>query len=78
VLVELLARFNFGVFYYSELSERFGSHSRIERLATRLLSQEGLAAKRNKRREDILTYIAMMRFQGLKAVPFRASHKWKP
>jgi hypothetical protein len=38
----------------------------------------GLAAKRNKRREDILTYIAMMRFQGIKPVPFGASHKWKP
>jgi DNA phosphorothioation-associated putative methyltransferase len=57
---------------YSKLSERFGSHSRIERLAKRLLSREGLEEKRNKRREDILTYIAMMRLQGLKSVPFRA------
>ena len=57
---------------YAELSECFGSHSRIERLARHLLSPEGLAEKRNKRREDILTYIAMMRLQGLKSVPFRA------
>ena len=56
---------------YSELSERFGSHSRIEKLARGLLSPEGLAEKRNKRREDILTYVAMMRLQGLKSVPFR-------
>jgi DNA phosphorothioation-associated putative methyltransferase len=57
---------------FAELSNRFGSLSRIERLAKSLLSPEALTRKRNKRREDILTYIAMMRLQGLKPVPFRS------
>lgn len=55
---------------YDELLERFGSPARIERLTERLLSPSTIEETRNKRREDILTYIAMMRLQGLKPIPF--------
>jgi DNA phosphorothioation-associated putative methyltransferase len=55
---------------YDELLERFGSPARIERLTERLLSPSSVEETRNKRREDILTYIAMMRLQGLRAIPF--------
>lgn len=55
---------------YDELLERFGSPARIERLTERLLSPWSIEETRNKRREDILTYIAMMRLQGLKPIPF--------
>jgi DNA phosphorothioation-associated putative methyltransferase len=57
---------------YRFLLERFGSSARIERLAKRLLSSDALAEKQRNRREDILTYIAMMHLQGLKAIPFRS------
>jgi len=55
---------------YPELLTRFGSSDRIERLALRLLSPETIQQSQNKRRDDILTYIAMMRLQGLKPLPF--------
>jgi len=55
---------------YDELLEHFGSPGRIERLTERLLSPSSVDETRNKRREDILTYIAMMRLQGLKPIPF--------
>jgi DNA phosphorothioation-associated putative methyltransferase len=57
---------------YAELLERFGSPTRIERLAWQLLSPIGINEVQQKRREDILTYAAMMRLQGVKPVPFRS------
>ena len=57
---------------YAELLERFGSPARIERLARQILSPSGIDEVQQKRREDILTYAAMMRLQGVKPVPFRS------
>ena len=57
---------------YAELLERFGSPERIDRLASRILSPNGINEVQQKRREDILTYAAMMRLQGVKPVPFRS------
>src|SRR5207253_1519094 len=57
---------------YAELLERFGSPVRIERLAQQLLSPDAVEEVRHKRREDILTYVAMMRLQGIRPVPFRS------
>lgn len=57
---------------YPELLARFGSPGRIERLAQQLLSPDAVQEARRRRREDILTYAAMMRLQGLKPVPFRS------
>lgn len=56
---------------YAELLERFGSPVRIERLTQLLLSPNAVEEVRHKRRENILTYIAMMRLQGTRPVPFR-------
>lgn len=56
---------------YADLLERFGSPTRIERLAKLVLSPDSVQDARRRRKEDILTYAAMMRLQGLKAVPFR-------
>ena len=57
---------------YAALLERFGSSSRIEHLTQQLSSPATLESVRQRRREDILMYNAMMRLQGLKPVPFRA------
>ena len=57
---------------YSSLLERFGSPARIERLAQQYSSPAGIEEARQRRREDILTYAAMMVLQGLKPVPFRS------
>ncbi|MFL6310463.1 MAG: DNA phosphorothioation-associated putative methyltransferase [Terriglobales bacterium] len=56
---------------YTRLLERFGSPARVERLASQLLSPNGINEVQLKRREDILTYAAMMRLQGVKPVRFR-------
>ncbi len=57
---------------YPDLLERFGSPARIDRLAWQILSPNGINEVQQKRREDILTYAAMMRLQGVKPVPFRS------
>ena len=57
---------------YAELLERFGSPARVDRLAWQILSPSGVNEVQQKRREDILTYAAMMRLQGVKPVPFRS------
>lgn len=57
---------------YPQLLDRFGSPTRIERLAQRHSSPAAIEEARGKRREDILTYAAMMLLQGLKPVPFRS------
>jgi DNA phosphorothioation-associated putative methyltransferase len=56
---------------YPDLQERFGSLGRIDRLARHALSVEAIEESRRRRREDILTYMAMARLRNLKAVPFR-------
>ena len=57
---------------YPLLLDRFGSPARIERLTQRHSSASASEEAREKRREDILTYAAMMLLQGLKPVPFRS------
>jgi DNA phosphorothioation-associated putative methyltransferase len=57
---------------YASLLDRFGSPARIERLAQRYSSPAAIEEARQRRREDILTYAAMMLLQGLKPVPFRS------
>ena len=57
---------------YAELQEHFGSIERIERLARQLLGPGAVQNARDSRREDILTFIAMTRLQGIKPVPFRS------
>lgn len=57
---------------YPKLLERFGSPERVEKLARQLLSPEAIRESQQRRRDDILTYIAMMRLQGLTSVPFRS------
>jgi DNA phosphorothioation-associated putative methyltransferase len=56
---------------YADLLERFGPPTRIERLAKLMLSPDSVQDIRRRRKEDILIYAAMMRLQGLRAVPFR-------
>lgn len=57
---------------YTSLLDRFGSPARIERLAQRYSSPAAIEEARQRRRENILTYAAMMLLQGLKPVPFRS------
>jgi DNA phosphorothioation-associated putative methyltransferase len=57
---------------YPSLLDRFGSPARIERLAQRHSSPVVIEEARQRRRENILTYAAMMLLQGLKPVPFRS------
>lgn len=51
---------------YEKLLETFGSEARIARLTLRHIDQEAFEGSREQRRDDILTYFAMLRFQGLK------------
>jgi DNA phosphorothioation-associated putative methyltransferase len=53
------------------LIERFGSLLRVERIASSLLDGDTLATAQEQRRVNILTYIAMLRLQGLKPPPIR-------
>ena len=57
---------------YPSLLDRFGSPARIERLTQRHSSPAAIEEARQRRRENILTYAAMMLLQGLKPVPFRS------
>lgn len=56
---------------FPDLQERFGSLVRIERLARHALSMQAIEESRQRRREDILTYMAMARLRNLKEIPFR-------
>lgn len=51
---------------YSKLAEGFGSQKRIERLALGLIDHEAFQGSRDQRREDILTYMAMLRLENIK------------
>jgi len=57
---------------YSTLLEAFGSQQRIERLTLRHVNRESFEGSRAQRRQDILTYLAMLRLQGLRPPPFGA------
>jgi len=56
---------------YAELQLRFGSSSRIERLVSGLLNPQTLAEIKEIKRNDILTYLAMLRLRGVKPPPIR-------
>ncbi len=57
---------------YPKLIEVFGSSQRIERLALHHIDRAAFDGSREQRREDILTFLAMMRFQRLKPPPLAA------
>jgi DNA phosphorothioation-associated putative methyltransferase len=54
------------------LVDRFGSIQRVERIASSLLDSDTLASAREEKRVNILTYIAMLRLQGLAPPPVRS------
>jgi DNA phosphorothioation-associated putative methyltransferase len=56
---------------YPALLQRFGSRSRIERLVSGLLNPDALAETRDRKRNDILTYFAMLHLRGLRPPPIR-------
>lgn len=56
---------------FGTLQDAFGSQQRIERLALNLLEPAALHGARELKREDILTFAAMMRLRGLRLPPFR-------
>lgn len=51
---------------YSKLLDNFGSPKRIERLTLQHINQEVFEGSRAQRKEDILTFIAMLRLERLK------------
>jgi DNA phosphorothioation-associated putative methyltransferase len=51
---------------YPELIESFGSPNRIERLALGLIDHTAFQGSKAQRREDILTYLAMLRLQNIR------------
>jgi DNA phosphorothioation-associated putative methyltransferase len=51
---------------FSKLVEAFGSPNRIARLALGLIDQAAFQGSRDQRREDILTYLAMLRIENIK------------
>ena len=55
----------------SRLIERYGSVQRVERIASSLLNADALASAREEKRVNFLTYIAMLRLQGLTPPPIR-------
>lgn len=57
---------------YDTLVERFGSPHRIARLTLAKIDPDAFAGSQAQKREDILTYIAMSRLQGLKLPPLRS------
>jgi DNA phosphorothioation-associated putative methyltransferase len=56
---------------FRRLQDQFGSQQRIERLASNLLEATDLQDARECKRDDILTFAAMIRLRGLKVPPFR-------
>jgi hypothetical protein len=55
---------------YDDLLQAFGSFTRIERLTLRLVDRETFEGSRDQRRQDLLTYLAMLRLQGLPSPKF--------
>jgi DNA phosphorothioation-associated putative methyltransferase len=56
---------------YPALFLRFGSRSRIDRLVSGLLNPQTLAEARDAKRNDILTYFAMLQLRGVRPPPIR-------
>jgi DNA phosphorothioation-associated putative methyltransferase len=56
---------------YPALLLRFGSRSRIERLVSGLLNPDALNEARDRKKNDILTYFAMLHLRGLRPPPIR-------
>ncbi|MBA5865392.1 MAG: DNA phosphorothioation-associated putative methyltransferase [Nitrospira sp. CR1.3] len=54
---------------YPKLLESFGSPKRIERLTLGLINHSAFQGSRDQRREDILTYLAMLRLENIKPPP---------
>jgi DNA phosphorothioation-associated putative methyltransferase len=54
------------------LIERYGSPQRLERIASSLVDANALVSTREEKRVNFLTYIAMLRLQGLTPPPIRA------
>lgn len=50
---------------YEALCEAFGSRNRVERLLLRHIDRSAFAGSQEQRREDILTYLAMLRLRGV-------------
>ena len=57
--------------HYPALLLRFGSRSRIDRLVLGLLNPQTLAEARDAKRNDILTYFAMLQLRGVRPPPIR-------
>jgi DNA phosphorothioation-associated putative methyltransferase len=57
---------------YRRLIDRFGSPHRIERLALAKINPLSFQGSKEQKREDLLTYMAMIRLQGLKVPPMRS------
>ena len=57
---------------YARLLDRFGPLRRLERLVLRAINREAYDGSRAERRTDILTYLAMVRLEGLRPPPFQA------
>ena len=56
---------------YDALIESFGSMKRIERLLLRHIDPEAFQGSREQRKEDIQTYMAMLRLRGVAAPTFK-------
>ena len=56
---------------YPRLIECFGTIDRIKRLTLRHIDQNAFLGSRLERKEDILTYLAILRLQGLRPPPYR-------
>ncbi|MBE7483616.1 MAG: DNA phosphorothioation-associated putative methyltransferase [Polyangiaceae bacterium] len=55
---------------FGKLADAFGSPQRIERLTLRHINAEAFKGSREQRRDDIITYFAMLRLQGIRPLPF--------
>lgn len=57
---------------YHKLLEAYGSPQRLTRLTLRQVDQQAFLGSQAQRREDILTYLAMIRLQGLRPPRFQS------
>jgi DNA phosphorothioation-associated putative methyltransferase len=57
--------------HYPALLLRFGSSSRIQRLVSGILHPQTLVEIKDRKRNDILTYLAMLRLRGVRPPPIR-------
>ena len=64
-------RFHLSSIDTRRLLVRFGSRSRIDRLVLGLLNPQTLAEARDAKRNDILTYFAMLQLRGVRPPPIR-------